>query len=180
MLRVYCGLNIILSLIIYPGISTATFYERGNNLIYDDEQNITWFDFAYDPGFDDWDATEGWIHDLEYMGITFWRAPTLDELLYLGRNEFRKNGQYIANPFTNIGSGGEFYLSSSLCGNNQRWSYSLGQDRILQTWPGASIYGVAVMDGDTTPVPEPSSILLFGLGGFCLATRKYYCHQDVS
>jgi len=42
----------------------------------------------------------------------------------------------------------------------------------MQTWPVASIYGVAVMDGDTIPVPEPGSILLLGLGCFFLAARK--------
>lgn len=160
-------------LIVYPGVTMATLYERGNNLIYDDVQDVTWFDFAYDPGFDDWDVTEAWVHDLEYLGITSWRAPTLDELLYLGRNEFRQSGQYdVTPPFVNIDIRGEFYLSSSLCGSNQRWAYSLRQDRIMQTWPVASIYGVAVMDGDTIPVPEPGTILLFGLGGFFLVARR--------
>jgi len=98
MRRVCFGICFAVLLIVYPGVTMATLYERGNNLIYDDEQDITWFDFAFDPGLDDWDVTEAWVQDLECMGFESWRAPSLEELLYLGHNEFRESGQYAVTP----------------------------------------------------------------------------------
>ncbi|MDW7774298.1 MAG: PEP-CTERM sorting domain-containing protein [Desulfobulbaceae bacterium] len=177
MYRGCLGIWLVVLITTFPGVSTALLYERGNNLIYDDVQNITWFDYAFDPGFDDWDVTEKWIEDLNYMGWEYWRAPSLYELLYLGHDEFRQSSKYSTGPFVNIGSGGEFYLTSSISGIDQKWAYSLAQDRILQTWPVASIYGVAVMEGDTIPTPEPGTFLLFGLGIISIMARKYYRWQ---
>ena len=155
---------IVIVLMVYPIITMATLVDRGSNLIYDDTQNITWYDFAYDPGFDDWDVTEAWVLDLEYLGVNSWRAPTLEELIILGQNEFWQSDIYSTDPFTSIGAGGEFYLTSSVTGDNQRWAYSLMQDRSFETWPVASIYGVAVIDGDIINIPEPSIILLVVIG----------------
>jgi hypothetical protein len=165
---------IVTVVLVYPLTSMATLIDRGNNLIYDDTQKITWFDFAYDPGFDDWDVTEAWVLNLEYMGADYWRAPSLEELVNLGQNDFWQSDTYNADPFTSIGAGGEFYLTSSITGDDQRWAYSLMQDRTFATWPVASVYGVAVIEGDIANVPEPSAILLLAIGllGIFIANHR--------
>jgi len=146
------------------GTTQATLIDLDYDLVFDDVNNITWYDFAYDPGFDDWPDTENWVNNLTYLDFTDWRLPTLDELLFLG-TELRETGTYSTNPFLNVGSGLEFYLTSTLYGIDQRWAYSLQQDRLFGTWPVASIYGVAVRDGESSaPIPEPATALLIGIG----------------
>lgn len=94
---------------------------------------------------------------------------------------FGKTGTYSINPFLNVGSGDEFYLTSTLYGIDQRWAYSLKQDRSFGTWPVASIYyGVAVRDDESVPTPEPATVLLIGIGIFGLAETRLMKKAKIS
>lgn len=169
------GLNciyIVLAVLLFAVNSNALLIERGDDLIYDDEQDITWYDFSFDPGFEDWPVTEEWVNNLEYSGYSTWRAPTIEELQYLGLNEFRDTGAYDTTPFENVGYNGAFYLSSTACEVDERYAYSLMQDRTFDTWPAASVWGVAVKDGDVVPTPAPATIFLLTTGLCSLAAMK--------
>ena len=200
-----------------PSNASAFLFDLGHNIIFDFDQRLFWYDSSFDPGFDDWDVTESWANDLEYAGFADWRLPTLEELQHLGQYEFDNGGTYNTAPFDNVGNNGAFYLSSTPTSEgDQRYAYSLMQDRTFETWPVACIWGVAVRDfsfffrrggtneafsnmiaefsPDTTltalsfdaqtndaqtpeavpTTPEPSSLLIFGLGftGIAIFKRK--------
>jgi hypothetical protein len=152
----------------------AILIDLDRNLIYDSAQNITWYDFAFNPGFDDWAFTDNWVNNLTYLDFTDWRSPTIEELQFLGRNEFRSTGTYSTDPFESVGAGLEFYLSSTLSGVDQRLVYSPRQDRTFGTSPPTSVFGVAVRDGNTAvSVPEPATAVLLGAGIVGFALTKF-------
>src|SRR5262252_9804231 len=77
--------GIALLTLVLPCMCYAALYDRGNGLIYDSVLNITWLQdaqYAQTSGYDsdgifDWADAETWVHQLNYMGITGWRLPTL-------------------------------------------------------------------------------------------------------
>ena len=64
--------------------ASATLFDRGNGLIYDSAQNITWMQDAnyaktslYDTdGLMTWNAATVWAAGLVYQGYSDWRLPT--------------------------------------------------------------------------------------------------------
>jgi len=58
--------------------SRATLYDRGGGMIYDDDRNITWYDFTYQSR--GWADARNWARDLNITvnGVTYddWRLPT--------------------------------------------------------------------------------------------------------
>lgn len=169
------SLVVIALLLLTTEETKAILIDRDQNLIYDSAQNITWFDFAFNPSAEDWDFTDNWVNNLTYLDLTDWRSPTIEELQFLGRNEFRSTGTYSADPFESVGAGLEFYLSSTLSGVDQRLVYSPRQDRTFGTSPPTSVFGVAVRNGNTVvSVPEPATAVLIGAGivGFALTRLR--------
>ncbi len=70
------------------GLSTtaqATLMDRGNGMIYDSDQDITWLqdaNYAKTSGYDDdgrmyWDEAMAWVDGLIYGGYDDWRLPTI-------------------------------------------------------------------------------------------------------
>jgi len=63
----------------------ATLIDRGNGLIYDSTQNITWLQDANyaktsgdsSTGLMDWNAATTWAANLVYQGYNDWRLPTI-------------------------------------------------------------------------------------------------------
>lgn len=70
------GLAMVLVLI-FAGVSHAVLWDRGNYMIYDDDRNITWYDYSYLAA--NWDAGNTWAKNLSvtWNGITIsdWRLP---------------------------------------------------------------------------------------------------------
>ncbi len=74
----------IFTSIIPAGNAQATLIDRGEGMIYDDVQKITWLKDAnyaktsgYDPdGFMTWQSADDWAGTLIYGGYSDWRLPT--------------------------------------------------------------------------------------------------------
>jgi len=66
--------------------SSATLIDRGNGMIYDSNQNLTWLqdtNYAKTSGYDDdglmgWDDAMAWVANLTYGGYDDWRLPRLN------------------------------------------------------------------------------------------------------
>jgi hypothetical protein len=64
----------------------ASLIERGNDLVYDDDLNVTWLQNAnYADAAMSWDAADQWTSNLAYFDAvddfyTGWRLPSLTEL----------------------------------------------------------------------------------------------------
>jgi hypothetical protein len=75
----------------------AALYDRGNGMIYDSAQNITWLqdaDYAetsgaLSDGTMGWDIATTWATNLNYMGITGWRLPSAK---LIGQDTFSDDG----------------------------------------------------------------------------------------
>ena len=57
------------------GNSFAALLDRGNGLIYDDDLDITWYDFSSGPT--SWSAASTWANNLEFGGFDDWRLPKM-------------------------------------------------------------------------------------------------------
>lgn len=118
MKRLLGFLSLILLISIFPGASSATLWDRGGGLIYDDIQNVTWlkdgnYIFSTLDSSWDWptifDNAQNLISELEYFDpvrkIVWneWRMPKMIDSS-TGENELsllRDQMQYY-NPFVNI------------------------------------------------------------------------------
>ncbi|MBC8555429.1 MAG: DUF1566 domain-containing protein [Candidatus Brocadiales bacterium] len=73
-----------ISLLLFNSIANATLINRGNGMIYDSGQDITWLadaNYAMTSGYDldgvmTWGEANAWASQLIYEGFTDWRLPT--------------------------------------------------------------------------------------------------------
>jgi len=73
------------ALIVVSSASYSTLYDRGNGMVYDSDQEITWLldaNYSMTSGYDadglmDWDSAMLWASDLNYAGYDDWRLPAL-------------------------------------------------------------------------------------------------------
>ena len=78
--------SILATLLACSTVSHATLIDRGNGMIYDSNQNLTWLqdaNYAKTSGYDsdglmDWDAATNWVGNLTYQGYDDWRLPGLE------------------------------------------------------------------------------------------------------
>jgi hypothetical protein len=77
--------RLFISLIAVSAISSnAALYDRGNGMIYDSSQNITWLqdaNYAFTSGYDNdntmtWQQATNWTANLVYGGFSDWRLPS--------------------------------------------------------------------------------------------------------
>jgi hypothetical protein len=76
------------ALLSVPMAAQAGLINRGDGMIYDDVQNLTWLadmNYAKTSGYDgdgtmDWAAAKEWANSLVYGGYSDWRLPTLNPL----------------------------------------------------------------------------------------------------
>lgn len=84
------------------GTSSATLWDRGGGLIYDDVLNITWLqdaNYAKTSGYDsdglmDWDESVAWADQLVYGGFDDWRLPTTTDGLWVWGYDGTTTGGY--------------------------------------------------------------------------------------
>lgn len=78
--------SILAMLLACSTASHATLIDRGNGMIYDSIQNLTWLqdtNYAKTSGYDsdglmDWDAAMNWVANLTYGGYDDWRLPRVE------------------------------------------------------------------------------------------------------
>jgi hypothetical protein len=165
--------------------ASATLLNRGGGLIYDTDLNITWLqdaNYARTTGYDadglmTWSQAMTWASGLVYQGYDDWRLPVSDICWGACTGSEMGHLYYIegTGPFINVQP--YLYWSQTTYQANP-WSpvgvlvfdfSAAGQASYL---PESDLYAWAVRSGDSTPastpIPEPSTMLLLGsaLAGF--------------
>ncbi|MBN8762875.1 MAG: DUF1566 domain-containing protein [Thiobacillus sp.] len=79
-------LQILAATLCWTGTASATLIDRGNGMIYDSNQNLTWLqdaNYAKTSGYNSdglmsWDEAMTWVSNLTYGGYDDWRLPNLE------------------------------------------------------------------------------------------------------
>ena len=94
----------LLTTVLALGISTgaqAVLWDRGNGMVYDDVNNLTWTKDANFNGAMDWSTAVAWANNLEFAGYTDWVLPNYDQLDHqFGTNFVVRGGE--KNPNLNF------------------------------------------------------------------------------
>lgn len=202
--------------------SYATLIDRGNGLIYDTDQDITWLqdaNYAQTSGYDadglmTWDEATHWASNLTFSGYDDWRlvdkgindancslndSATANggaisyfgfncsggDLGHLFYNDFGLTaGQSILdslspnlNLFTNV-QAQAYWLNTAPASNNSAPLFNAANGAQMGTIRTVSLHSWAIRSGDVSiaqTIPEPSVLILFGLGFLSLrATQKRF------
>lgn len=177
---IFCA--VLISVWSAVSLSEAALLDRGGGLIYDNDLDITWLQYANYAGQTmSWDEASLWTADLTYQGYDDWRLPYADmcngsactsgEMGHLYFDEGISSDAYGSfidvRPF--------FYWSETEDSTDPtkafRFNFSTGSSGTsLKTY---ARYAWAVRDGDSAaPVaPEPVSAALFVTGGITMGFR---------
>src|SRR5215472_10512762 len=160
------------------GRAQATLFDRGNGLVYDDFDNLSWTKNAAISGLNDWASQKVFADSLVLVGFDDFILATLSHLegLYLqlpGPDGSNKTG--AQGPFTDIQS---TYWSRTEVDASRASVFSfLGGDQA----PGDKNflrYGWAVRFGDSQRLgegaPAPATALLLGTGSLGLRLAPWW------
>ncbi|MCP4279880.1 MAG: DUF1566 domain-containing protein [Alteromonas sp.] len=77
----------------FVNVAIAGLIDRGNGMIYDDAQNITWLQNANLAGARmNWDTSVAWADNLDFGGFSDWRLPTINISTQDGRCDHSRTG----------------------------------------------------------------------------------------
>ncbi len=169
---------------------------NGNRLIYDTDFNITWYDYTNSS---DWQNQLNWASALSVSGGDLvgvyddWRLPTalnqngtgpctgysctgseMGHLYYTELGNSTSSSLTETGDFQHLQLG--FYWSSTeyaaLASN--AWYFYTDDGSQLTSNKGFPLYAIAVRSGDVSVavVPEPMSMVLFGVGAAVFGARR--------
>ena len=181
---------LVIVLVMVSTAANATLINRGNGLVYDTINNLTWTQNAsisenpINPGNTrDLPDSLAWVFDLNYAGIGNWQLPDIGQLaiLYAELGAYAPGIHRTGNqgPFTGIQ---RFYWSDTMfvpsgpgqpaAGSNS-WIYDFeysGQYVSgMQGVHGYYAWPVAVGDVGKIPSPDSLSLLAFAIGWLATA-----------
>jgi hypothetical protein len=176
MLIRYLAMAFVVLVLFTSGSAHAALVDNGNNLIYDTDLNITW----YNPSVSavDWNKAMEWAEGLEIGTATDWHLPAandsaseLDHLYYV---ELCNTGSGLTNsgPFSNL-QAVNYWTNTTwpdYQGNAYAYSFITGYQGFGDKNPKSTdiIYysAIAVHSGNigAAQVPEPAILVLLGSG----------------
>src|SRR5215510_9365296 len=155
------GFLLLTQVVNLPVVAYAALYDRGQGLIYDSVLNITWLQdaqYAQTSGFDSdglftWSGAEAWVNQLDYLGITGWRLPTLTPVG--GGTKFNVNPSFDGSTDYAYNISSPSGASAGFTGNELAYMYfvdlhdlaALKPDGTVQS--GAGLVNVSFVDAST-------------------------------
>ena len=157
--------SVVFVVLLFSSLARATLIDRGNGLIYDTVNDISWIKDADVSGSDTWDNQVSWAAGFSLAGFDDFRLASLAELESLydqlpGAPGDNKTGDI--SPFLDIANG--YWSGTEVDAANARgFDFDSGvADSDLKS---DFDFGWAVRRGDSVAaVPEVGSGLLMGLG----------------
>jgi hypothetical protein len=152
--------------LLMAGTSQAILIDRGNGLIYDGANDISWTKDAGISGPNNWDGQVGFAAGLTLAGFHDFRLASVDELVSLygqlpGAPGSNKTGDI--SPFEDIQSAWAYWSGTEVDALNARLFFFFNAAQV--NFPKEfDLYGWAVRSGDSAAVPEPGSVALMGVG----------------
>jgi hypothetical protein len=171
--------------------------DRGAGLIYDAVLNITWLQNTNlaNQSFNTWEEAMTWADDLVCEGYDDWRLPDspatqqgwinegeMGHLYYTTLGNVAFDPTPSLGPFTNfpdLGAGpyGVYWLSADPLFDGSAWAFEFyiltGNSGFQNAWSNVNqAFGWAVRDGDSVPVPEPTTFLSLTAGLALLALSR--------
>jgi hypothetical protein len=182
MKKTMLAFGLVAGLLLPAGKSQATLFDRGNGLIYDSIDNISWTQDAGMSGMNNWTGQVAFANNLVFAGFDDFRLASITELVNLyGQLPGDFGGEKTGNipPFVDIHS--VYWSGTEVDAVNARFFFFLNG---LQNSGNKSnitvLYGWAVRPGDSPPlVPEPSSAVLLAVASVALRlTRRWPVGQE--
>lgn len=162
----------------FLSVANAALIDNGNETITDADTNLMWIQNADVSGTMTWDEAMGWADTLVYADYDDWRLPYSDTTCSGGGCTESEMGHlfYVESitatsqgPFSNVKS--YMYWSGDEDGDDAwRFSFNFGTQGLSDK--DSTRYAWAVRK-DVPVISEPTSLILFLVGGSMLAFRRF-------